>query len=175
MLNRWIFVFVGVLILGPLWLWASRVPLDAQPRNLAPEPAIGRPAPDFTLTTLDGQEFTLSELHGTPIVLNFWATWCGPCQREMPALQTASQRYDGEVIIVGVDQGEQAQVVEQYVDQLGVTFPVPLDEDATVTGRYNVRGMPTTFFVDADGIIRYTWTGEMNSVTLAEGISKIWP
>ncbi|HXF62118.1 MAG TPA: TlpA disulfide reductase family protein [Caldilineaceae bacterium] len=174
-LNRWLMLFVALAIGGPLWLWASRVPLDAQPANLAPEPAIGRPAPDFTLQTLDGQRFTLHELRGTPVVLNFWATWCGPCQREMPTLQTTAERYAGQVAIIGIDQAEEPEVVQRYIDSLGVTFPIPLDTDSTVAQRYNVRGMPTTFFVDEDGIIRHIWMGEMNSVTLAEGIAKIWP
>lgn len=174
-MNRWLFVFVTLLIVGPLWLWASRVPVDDRPQNLSPEPAIGRPAPDFTLQTLDGRSFALADLAGTPAVLNFWATWCGPCQREMPALQTAADRYAGQVLITGIDQAEEAGVVQSFVDEKGVTFPILMDTDSDVGQRYNVSGLPTTFFVDADGIIRHIWTGEMNSITLAEGISKIWP
>ncbi|RIK39733.1 MAG: hypothetical protein DCC57_20025 [Chloroflexi bacterium] len=175
MMNRWTWLFVTLLIAGPLWLWASRVPLDAQPLNLSPEPALGRPAPDFTLQTLDGQSFRLADLRGTPLVLNFWATWCGPCQREMPALQTAAQRYAGQVVIAGIDQAEESTVVQAFVDEMGVTFPIALDSTSEVGRRYNVSGLPTTFFVDADGIIRHIWAGEMNSITLAEGIGKIWP
>jgi hypothetical protein len=93
----------------------------------------------------------------------------------MPALQSAAERYAGQVVIGGVDQGEAAAVVQSYVDTLGVTFPIPLDGDSAVAQRYRVRGMPTTFFVDSGGVIRYIWTGEMNSITLAEGIAKIWP
>ncbi len=109
------------------------------------------------------------------MVLNFWATWCGPCQRELPALQQAAALYDGEVLIVGVDQGEEAAIVQAYVDKLGLTFPMALDHEMEVGNQFNVGGMPTTFFVDGDGVIRHIWTGEMNSVTLAEGIAKIWP
>ena len=146
-----------------------------RPRTRIPEPAIGYVAPDFALTTLEGEEFSLREMRGTPVVLNFWATWCGPCRRELPALQAAAERYDGEVLIVGVDQGEAAATVQSFVDELGLTFPIPMDADMDVAQEYNVKGMPTTFFVDADGVIRHIWTGEMNSVTLAEGIAKIWP
>lgn len=174
-MNRWMWVVVTLLIAGPVWLWMSRVPLDAQPVNLAPEPALGRPAPDFTLQTLDGRSFSLSELRGTPVVLNFWATWCGPCQREMPALQTASERYGGAVVIAGIDQAEEAAVVQRFVDEMEITFPIPMDVSSEVGKRYHVSGMPTTYFVDADGIIRHIWMGEMNSITLAEGIAKIWP
>ena len=173
--RRWAFVFAAILLAGSGWLWASRVPLTAQPANLSPEPAIGYPAPDFSLQTLDGEQFQLSAVRGTPVVLNFWATWCGPCQRELPALQYAAETYAGEVLIVGVDQGEEAPIVQTYVDKLGLTFPIPMDKEMEAGALFNVKGMPTTFFVDAGGVIRHIWAGEMNSVTLAEGIAKIWP
>lgn len=173
--GKWAAIFASVLILGTVWIWLSRPPASAQPQNLAPEPAVGRPAPDFTLTTLNGDTFTLSEYLGTPLVLNFWATWCGPCRREMPALQAAAIRYDGEALIVGIDQGEDASVVQPFVEEFALTFPIPMDTELAVADLYNVKGLPTTYFVDGDGIIRYVWSGEMNSVTLAEGISRIWP
>jgi thiol-disulfide isomerase/thioredoxin len=108
-------------------------------------------------------------------VLNFWATWCGPCQRELPALQATATRYEGQVIFAGVDQAEPPETVGPYVERMGLTFHIPLDRDGAVGDRYNVRGLPTTFFIDANGVIRHIWMGEMNSVTLAEGIAKIWP
>ena len=172
--RRWWFgVFFVTLTLGSVWLWNSRVPLAIVANTLAPEPAIGHPAPEFVLPTLTATEFALGEQNGMPIVLNFWATWCGPCRRELPALQAATERYAGQVQIVGVDQGEDPETVARYVDELGLTFVIPLDTEMTIGARYNIRGMPTTFFIDADGIIRRIWTGEMNSITLAEGIAEI--
>ncbi len=175
MRRSWLLAFFVILVAGSNWLWMSRVPANAQAANLGPQPAIGYLAPDFSLDTLDGGVFQLSARRGTPVVLNFWATWCGPCQRELPALQQAAALYDGEVLIVGVDQGEEAAIVQAYVDKLGLTFPMALDREMEVGNQFNVSGMPTTFFVDGDGVIRHIWTGEMNSVTLAEGIAKIWP
>jgi len=169
-------IFLAVLLVaGPLWLWVNRAPVDAQVGALPPGPAVGRPAPDFTLTTLEGETLALSELRGTPVVLDFWATWCGACPREMPGLQAAAQRFEGQVLVVGVDQGEDSQTVQDFVTDMGVTFPIPLDSDFAVSDVYNVRGLPTTFFVDDKGVIRHLWAGEMNAVTLAEGIAKIWP
>jgi peroxiredoxin len=175
MMNRWTWVFAALLVAGPVWLWASRVPAEARTVNLDPDPAVGRPAPDFTLTTLDGQPFRLSDLRGTPVVINFWATWCGPCRNEMPSLQAAATRFDGEIVVVGVDQGEDAATVQAFVDELGVRFPIALDTEMAVGARYNVKGLPITYFVDAEGMIRHLWVGEMNSVILAEGIAKVWP
>ena len=171
-MNYYTITFILTLFLGGGWLWATQVPVEQATYSRTPLPSIGHPAPDFTLTTLDGNSFDLST-HNKPIVLNFWATWCGPCRRELPALQATTERYEGEVLVVGVDQGEDAQIVQSYVDELGLTFVVPMDMDHAVADSYNVRGMPTTFFIDSEGIIQQTWSGEMNQITLAEGIAKI--
>lgn len=172
--NPWYLVSLFVLVGGGIWLWINRAPAEALALRTEPAPAVGHPAPDFTLTTLDGERFTLAEQE-TPIVLNFWATWCGPCQRELPELQHAAEQYAGSVAIVGVDQGEEASVVQQYVDDLGLTFAIPMDEEFEVGQLYNVRGLPTTFFIDRNGVIREVWAGEMNSITLAEKIRTIFP
>jgi len=174
-MNRWYLFFVTLLIAGPLWLWTSRLPVVANPGDLTPEPAIGRIAPDFTLKTPNGDTVRLATLRGKPVVVNFWATWCGPCQREMPALQSASQHYAGQVTFVGVDQGETPKEVTDYLQPLGVNFTISLDSDTKVGDRYQIQGMPTTFFIDANGVIREMWIGEMNAVVLAEGIRKILP
>jgi cytochrome c biogenesis protein CcmG, thiol:disulfide interchange protein DsbE len=174
-LNRWHLALVILLIAGPLWIWVNRAPIDAQAQSSTPEPAVGRLAPDVELVTLDGLTFSLHGLRGTPVVVNFWATWCGPCIREMPALQAAAERYAGRVVIAGVDQGENPEVVANFIKEMGVTFPIPMDADFAVGDRYNVKGLPTTFFVDEYGYIRHLWVGEMNAIVLAEGIAKIWP
>lgn len=171
-MNRWYLVTLLLLILGIPWIWINRIPVTAQPDFTTPRPAVNHPAPDFTLTTLAGDSFTLSA-QGTPIVLNFWATWCGPCENEMPVLQTASERFRGRVQIVAVDQGEAAATVERFAAEYGLTFAIPLDSDLAIGDQYGVRGLPTTFFIDRDGVIRHLWIGEMNSVTLAEGIAEI--
>ena len=132
--------------------------------------AIGQVAPDFELAALDGNSFSLESLRGKPVVLNFWATWCGPCRRELPALQASAERYSENVTIVGVDQGEAPETVQAYVDELGLTFVIPMDRNNEVSAEYGVRGLPTTFFIDSDGVIQHIWSGEMNSITLAESI-----
>ncbi len=171
-MNRWHGLFLAILLLGGSWIWLNRVPVAFSADANAPQPAINYPAPDFVLTTLAGDSFSLREARGKPVVLNFWATWCGPCQRELPTLQAAAERYGDRVLIVGIDQGEEAATVQAYVDKLGLTFPIPMDSEFAVSELYNVRGLPTTFFIDPEGVIRQMWLGEMNSITLAEGVAE---
>jgi thiol-disulfide isomerase/thioredoxin len=100
-----------------LWLRLSPAPPSA-PISSIPAPEVGHPAPDFSLPTLDGAEIRLADLRGRPVILNFWATWCPPCRREMPALEIVWQQYNrGDVMVLGVDQGESVSLVSEYVRQ----------------------------------------------------------
>lgn len=174
---HWSILIVIVALVGAGWIFVNRLPPGTAPSAgaLPPAPTIGHPAPDFTLTGLDGATFTLSDLRGQPVVLNFWATWCPPCRAEMPELQAASTRLDGEVAIVGVNQGESAEQVAGFVQPLGFTFPMPLDERMDVSRQYLVRNLPTTFFIDRDGIVRYTQVGPLTEATLAQRLETIYP
>jgi peroxiredoxin len=174
---RWSILTVIVALVGIGWIFVNRLPTDAAPSSgaLPPAPTVGHPAPDFTLTGLDGQTFTLSDLRGKPVVLNFWATWCPPCRAEMPELQAASERLAGDVAIIGVNQGENAQQVRGFIDPLGFTFPMPLDERMDVSRQYLVRNLPTTFFIDRDGIIRHTQIGPLTEATLAQRLQSVYP
>lgn len=174
-MNRWYLFFVAILLAGSFWVWQSRVPARSVALARQPQPAVGFGAPEFTLPNTEGQQIRLSALRGTPVVINFWATWCVPCRREMPALQATAEHYVGRVTILGIDQGENAELVQEFLDEFGVTYPILLDTDFSVGEQYHVRGMPTTFFIDGDGIIRHVWVGEMNRITLAEGIAQILP
>lgn len=170
----WLILALVVLFAGGAWVWSARIPADTLAALRAPAPAVEHPAPDFTATLLNGESFSLGAMQGTPVVLNYWATWCGPCRAEMPALQNASENYAGRVKFVGVNQGEVATTINPFVEQMGITFPIALDKEQAIgADLYNVKGMPTTFFIDAGGTIRRVWMGEMNAITLEEGIAQI--
>jgi thiol-disulfide isomerase/thioredoxin len=111
-------------------------------------------APDFTLAQLSGDPLTLSNFRGKPALINFWATWCPPCRRELPALQAAYTAYQDDIGFVAVNVKEDPAPVTALVQELGLNFPIALDSDGQVSNiAYEVRGLPTTVFVDANGVV----------------------
>jgi len=172
-LNRWHFVVTAILFIGSAWLWWTQAPAVVEAEVRSPQPAVNHPAPALTLSTLEGTSFSLGDELGKPVVVNFWATWCAPCRAEMPMLQSTWDRYGDDVTIIGVDLDEDPAVVQAFVDELELTFPILLDEGGVVAERFNVNGLPTTFFIDSDGIIRQIYPGQLHSAILAEGILDI--
>lgn len=118
------------------------------------EVEIGAPLPDFALDDVDGNRVRLSDLRGRPVVLTFFASWCFPCQKEMPVLQEAWEEREDEFTAVAVSYDDLARDSRQFVEDLGVTFPVLLDVDDVVRDQYGLRGIPQTFFVDGDGVLQ---------------------
>ena len=157
---------VGVLVGIATWtfgnLVVSRLVHAAHP-----------PLPAVVLQDLDGRDVALSTLSGQPAVINLWATWCGPCRREMPMLVEA-QRKMPSVLFVFADQGESATVVRQFLVSQGLTpMHVLLDDGMQLTRHYDVRGYPTTLFLDAQGHLRDTHIGELSRATLTEHVARI--
>jgi cytochrome c biogenesis protein CcmG/thiol:disulfide interchange protein DsbE len=139
--------------------------------NEAPAPEVGKLAPGFELNTLDGQSIALSQLSGTPVLVNFWATWCGPCAYEMPFLQQIYDEWPEEtLVLLAVNIQESSSQVAQFMQSKGFSFTVLLDSQAAVAQRYNVQGIPTTFFIDREGIIQKIKVGSFRSKTEIETI-----
>jgi cytochrome c biogenesis protein CcmG/thiol:disulfide interchange protein DsbE len=117
-------------------------------------------APAFTLERLDGKgDLSLESLRGRPVVLNFWASWCGPCKDEAPLLEEASKRWSGKVAFVGIDVKDFRGDARKFVDRYGVTYPNVYDGKGSTIGRYGVTGYPETYFIDAEGRVRYRIAG----------------
>jgi len=139
--------------------------------NSTQPPQTGQPAPDFYFETPEGQSTSLSQLKGTPVLVNFWATWCGPCRYEMPFLQQIHQERPGdELALLAVNVGENSSQVSQFMESAGFSFTVLLDKQAVVAQRYNVMGIPTTVFIDKEGVIQEIQVGTFQSQAEIETI-----
>ena len=139
-------------------------------------PVIGKTAPEFQLQSLDGQSISLSSLRGKPVLINFWATWCGPCRMEMPYMQEIHDEWSGEgLVMLAINIGESSDLVGQFMKNQGLSFPVLLDMQGEVAKQYGVRAIPTTFFIDKGGIIREKKIGAFQNAKDIEGyLEKMW-
>ncbi|AOV08480.1 peroxiredoxin family protein [Sporosarcina ureilytica] len=132
----------------------------------------GDTPPDFELTTLTGEVVTLSELKGQKVILNFWASWCGPCKAEMPHMQNYYENYKDlanvEIVAVNMTTQERKGVegIENFIEEYGLTFPIPLDEDGEVIDAYRVMTIPTTYMIGTDGTIAHRFIGPMDEKTI---------
>jgi peroxiredoxin len=115
--------------------------------------SIGEPAPEFTLPDLDGAPVSLDDYRGSPVLLNFFATWCAPCRLEMPHLQAAYEEHAAEgLVVLAIDLQESPELVRGYMDELGLTFPAVLDSDSVVSlSKYRVGTLPTSVLIDREG------------------------
>jgi peroxiredoxin len=117
-------------------------------------------APDFTLRTLDGPNMRLAEQRGRVVMINFWATWCGPCRQEMPQLSKLYDKYRASgFVLFGVNVDDDVRNATEVAAKLAVSFPVLLDTDKTVSKLYDLSTMPSTVLVDRDGKVRYVHRG----------------
>ncbi|MFB4163945.1 peroxiredoxin family protein [Alteribacillus sp. JSM 102045] len=120
-------------------------------------------APDFSLETLNGEEMSLSDYRGEKVMINFWATWCPPCRAEMPDMQEFYADHDVKILAVNLTQTEAGlSEVESFAEDLGITFPLLLDEEVKVANDYGIQPIPTSFFVDTKGVIKHINVGPMN-------------
>jgi peroxiredoxin len=150
-------------------------PTDAP--NIAPPPVgveKGHTAPDFELKDIEGQPVRLSDYRGQVVLVNFWAIWCGYCRVEMPVLQAAYDRYqDSGFVVLAVDIMDRKASVVEYVREAGLTFPVLLDDSGQVSTQYRVRGLPTSFFVDQNGVIQETHIGPIDDAMLEDILAQL--
>ena len=176
-----------VLVAGAYMLYnefSDRVDLpqlSAQPSQTAPsggetEPEAS-PVPDGTFYDMEGNAVKLSDFRGKPVVLNFWASWCGPCKSEMPDFDEAYAEYGDRIhfLMVNVTDGyrETQSTASAFIAQSGYGFPVYLDINAATSAYYGVNSLPTTFFIDAEGYLVTYATGALNMENLQKGLGMI--
>jgi cytochrome c biogenesis protein CcmG/thiol:disulfide interchange protein DsbE len=155
---RWI---VGAIVAVALVvLIAAYFPSEID-QSRGPAQVVGMIAPALTVPLVTGGEMDLNSLRGHDVLLNVWATWCGPCRREMPALERLAREQTGRLVVVAVDQGEAPATARDFAKRFGVTFPVAADPEQRLGTQLHLVGMPSSFFIDKKGVIREAVDGEM--------------
>ncbi|QRN83612.1 TlpA family protein disulfide reductase [Chloroflexota bacterium] len=137
------------------------------------EPEDADYAIDFTLSDLEGNSVSLSDYAGTPILVNFWATWCPPCRSELPLIQAYQDKYADSFVVLALSGGETAQDVQAFISANGYSFMVLLDSDYAISELYGVRGYPTSIFIDADGVIQKVHIGELTEPMIVAYLDQI--
>ncbi|MFA1822883.1 TlpA family protein disulfide reductase [Virgibacillus oceani] len=187
MRNTKLLVFLPTFIVMTLFAAVAFVPTAAQPKNdhillelddtlqeVVEGTDVGNMAPDFGLETLDGEEVHLSDYQGERILLNFWATWCGPCREEMPDIQRLFEDKNVTVLGVNLTYSEGSiETVTDFVSQYKLEFPVLLDENSSVSQLYRIQPIPTTYMIDSNGKIQYKAFGAMDYEWMVQELEKI--
>lgn len=169
---------VAVLTLSIVWTFLSRVP-EAMTTNGAPPPSPrqGFSAPDFTLDVLGGGQVTLSELRGKVVLVNLWASWCPPCRAEMPAIENVYRAFkDKGLVVLAVNTTYQdgEREAAAFAQEYGLSFPIPLDRTGAVSRRYQLNALPSTYFVDRQGVIRSVIIGgPMNQAAIQSKVEEL--
>lgn len=168
----------GVLALIVTHQTSAQAPPAAPTTTIAPidshKARLGTPAPDFSLPTTGGKTVRLSALRGRPVVIAFFASWCHPCEEELPVLEQFQREDAGRLTVIGVSYQDLPSDSVAFVQRLHVTFPALLDSpDAPVAQRYGVRGIPQTVFVDAHGVVRGRVYGQTSRSDLQPAITDL--
>lgn len=175
--RRWLSLSALLLGLGALWTGLSAVPTGTTTAGRIPSPRAGFLAPSFELTSLQGEELSLEDQRGKVVVINFWASWCPPCRAEMPALQRTYENYQGrglEILAVNSTYQDTAEAAERFIRERNLTFPILLDSTGLVSNLYQTRALPTTFFVDRQGVIQEVIIGgPMSETTLRTTVEQL--
>lgn len=164
--GRIIALIVGLVVIGSLLL----VSLLGLRQANTPRPEVGRPAPAFSVPLFDGGDMALADLKGKPVVVNFWASWCIPCIDEAPELEKTWQAYKGKgVTFLGIDYVDTEPKAREFMQKHGITYPNGPDLGSRTSYEYRIKGVPETFVIDKDGIVRFvkigpTTAGELRSV-----------
>lgn len=168
--RRLMWAGIGVAVVALVVGFVAFAPEPEDAAVAGERASTGEPAPAVEMVDFDGVDMTLAEYAGTPVVLNFWATWCPFCIAEMPDFQTVSQDTLGDVAFLGVNIQDDPGAAAQMATETGVTYRLTRDPQGVVYAAFGGIGMPTTVFVDADGIIREVITGQMSESELRSKI-----
>jgi peroxiredoxin len=176
--QNWTLFSILVLTLSAGWIAFTPPAVDSATGGKIPAPAEGFLAPDFELQDAAGRSVRLSSLQGQPVLLNLWASWCAPCKAEMPAMQKVYDAYAQRgfiILAVNTTYQDQQSAALEFAENRGLTFPILFDTDGSVSRRYQVSAMPTSFFIDAEGTIRrVVFGGPMPEALLRAEVEQLF-
>lgn len=168
-------LMMRIIVLGVIFIALGSAFYSAYTNDDSPV-QIGELAPNFTLENLEGELVSLSDYRGKGVFINFWATWCEPCKREMPYMEAQYKAMqDKGIEILAINISESNVAVNSFKNRLGLTFPILLDRDRSVTNRYGIIPIPSSFFIDKNGIVVSRVDGEMNEQQIKEQLKLIQP
>ena len=147
---------------------------STEPADTHPTDPPANIAPDFTMLDMEGNEVTLASFFGKPIVLNFWASWCGPCMMEMPEIQKFYDKYGQEIHFLLVSVDDSLDAAKTFISDSGYTFPVYFDTTSVGAYTYGASSIPLTFFIDAEGNLTAYYMGAMSESILQQGVDMIY-
>ncbi len=180
--NRRSTAFITFIAGGIFLLGAGLIPLlvNAQQKALAgvtpilPPVTTNYPAPQLALTDVQGNAASIEDYRGRVILVNNWATWCPPCKIEMPELQAYYTAHAAEgFVVIAIESGEPADQVAAFVQEYGMTFPVWLDPQGAALEIFQNWNLPSSYIIDKQGIVRYSWTGGINQPTLEQYVTPL--
>jgi cytochrome c biogenesis protein CcmG/thiol:disulfide interchange protein DsbE len=178
--TRRILIFCGVSLVNIVLLVLILTQLLTPAQQTVSDPLVGHPAPGFSLTVLGGlpgkSQLALADLRGRPVVLNFWASWCDPCQEEMPLLEStwkSLQAQNKDVVFVGIDFQESSATATSFLRQHGITYAMVLDANGAVANKYRIASLPDTFFINRGGTIVSKELQQLTAQMLTNGLQKI--
>ena len=152
------------------------IPIPSPTEWILIGPFVSQQAPEFALNSLEGKQVKLGDYRGKVILINFWASWCLPCKEEMPLIQTASEQYrDQGLVVLGINMTDldDRKAIDGFVQETGVSFPILLDKSGSVSNDYRVFSIPTSFFIDRMGIIQHFQMGAMSAKQLQEYLDEM--
>lgn len=161
--NKHWYVFMSfVLVVSGAWIWFSAASPADLGNTAITAPQKGLPPPAFQLDSLNGDEYRFPPPNNQVVLINFWASWCPPCRAEMPAMQRVYQKYQDsnfEILAVNVTNQDRLEDAASFVEENGLTFPILLDRQGRVSEEYQVNSLPTSFFIDKQGIVQHVVIG----------------
>lgn len=167
--SRWAAYSIILLFSGLVWIFVSRIDQTSTGAEDESAPYIGFNAPDFSLLNDRGETVSSLDYLGNPFIINLWASWCPPCRAEMPALERVYQEYNSaglEILAINATNQDDRQKAIQFTREIGISFPTLFDVNGLISELYHLQALPTTFFIDENGVIQDIVIGGPMSETL---------